>query len=177
MRTTSTRIVAMLMALAMAGCTIVPPVAPTPEGSKLATNPSLVQQLRTVPLDPERQTRGGEPTTALLLAVTLENTLTNFDYLQPIKTRPAHVVTVDLVKLDTPAFAITMDVAIQARYKVQSASGEVLFDKVISSQGQATPSDAFVGFRRLSLALQRAVQANVDNLMKEFDGLKIAPAK
>jgi hypothetical protein len=170
------RLAVAVVGIALGGCAIAPPAALTPEGTKLPINKQLVQQLRTPPVDPEKQTSGAS-TVEVLLAVTLETTLANFDYLQPIKTKPAYTVEGKVEKVELPVFGMTFTIPLLVRYSIRGQGDAVVHEKVIESTGVATPSDAFVGARRLGIAAQRAVQNNIDLFMKELTTLNLPPAK
>lgn len=163
----------LMLAALVGGCAVAPPAPLSPEGTRAPVNQQLVQTLRTKPVDPEKQALGAEAAETLL-AVTLEGTLANFDYLQPIKSKPAHNLDTKVEKIDLPMFGMTFSIPLSVRYSVRGANDALLYEKVIESTGVATPADAFVGARRLGIALQRAVQGNVDLFMKELATVSIA---
>lgn len=168
--------VALLAAAVLGGCAVAPPAPLTPEGTKAEVNRRMVQQLRIKPVDPEKQATGAEAA-EVLLSVTLEGTLANFDYLQPITSKPAHRLDAKVEKVEFPVFGMTFTIPLSVRYSIRGANDALRYEKVIESSGVATPGDAFVGARRLGIALQRAVQGNVDLFVKELSTMSIAEAR
>lgn len=168
--------VALVAAALLGGCAIAPPAALTPEGTKMAVNKQLIEQLRTPPVDPEKQTQNAE-TAEILLTVTLERTLANFDYLQPLKSKPAHQVGAKVEHIEIPMFGLNLTVPLRVRYTIRTSGDAALYEKVIESSGTAKFEEAFVGARRVGIAVQRAVSNSVDLFMKELSTLSIPPAK
>lgn len=68
-----------------------------------------------------------------------------------------------------PAFAITMESTLTVDYTVvERASGKTVFSKSVVAQGVATGSEAFVGTKRLQLAVERSVQKNIKSFIDEL---------
>lgn len=160
----------------LTGCATTPPEGLAPERAAIAANASLVQQLSIAPVDPERQSSDPREVAEVLLAVTLGQTLANFDYLQPIRALPAHRLDSVVERIEWPTFGGTFTIPLKVRYTIRSAGNVVLHESTVESTGEASISDAFVGARRSGIALQRAIQNNIAGYLKQLAALKLPKA-
>ncbi|QXQ04834.1 hypothetical protein KX816_11015 [Sphingosinicellaceae bacterium] len=75
-------------------------------------------------------------------------------------------LTAELVQLKQPMAGISMTVTARVHYTLTpSAGGAPVFDRLIETPYTAAFSDAFVGMKRLSLANEGAVRANIQALI------------
>jgi len=101
----------------------------------------------------------------------LSNSLDNAGLLIP-SGKAKYEVTALLSKVELPAFAITMNATITVDYVVKEAGGKEVFKKTVVSQGVATGSEAFVGTKRLQMAVERSAKSNIGSFIDALSGFK-----
>lgn len=73
----------------------------------------------------------------------------------------------ELVKLKQPVMGIDMSVTSDVKYVLTNvATGAVIFEDTISEKYTAKMSDAFVGVKRLQLANEGSIKANISTLIE-----------
>jgi hypothetical protein len=85
-----------------------------------------------------------------------------------------------LMELNQPFAGLDMSVHSTVRYALtEVASGDVVYEEVISERYTATMGDAFVGVERLRLANEGSIRANIERLISQLHdqfGAGAAPA-
>ncbi|WP_417345139.1 hypothetical protein [Ferrimonas sp.] len=83
-------------------------------------------------------------------------------------------LTAELQKLDQPLFGLDMTVTSHVNYKlVDSATGEVVMEKLVVTPYTATVGDAFAGVTRLRMANEGAGKENIRGLLDALAKLNI----
>jgi len=81
---------------------------------------------------------------------------------------------VGILGMDQPSFGLNFTVKMEAGWTLKnSATGAVVWQKVIKSQHTATPGDAFAGVERLRLANEGAARNNIKQGLAEIAGLQL----
>ncbi len=82
-----------------------------------------------------------------------------------------------LQKLEQPFAGFAMTVSATISYRLtEVATGTVVYDKAITTPATATMDDAIDGQARLKIANERAIRANLRQLIEEFYALPDRPA-
>jgi len=150
----------------------------TPESTKLEVKPTHLQQFRVseVTSATMRESRTAKQLRTIIRAQ-LETTLVNFDYLQPVNTRPAHVIVADIKEIIDPMFGLGITVGSTIQFKVSDPGGNVVLDKTLVSKGRAEFSESFVGSSRKSLAAQRWMERLLTDFMTELTAIPVVPVE
>lgn len=78
-----------------------------------------------------------------------------------------------LIALDQPLIGFDMTVKATARYQVHDAAGAELWDEVFTTPYTADFSDAFIGVKRLQLANEGAIKANIAAFLEALIAQKL----
>ncbi|HTM82152.1 hypothetical protein [Asticcacaulis sp.] len=73
-----------------------------------------------------------------------------------------------LVQLKQPMMGLDMTVTATVKYTLTNTAGDVVWTKDIVSPYTAKMSDAFVGVKRLQLANEGAIKANIEQLVTDL---------
>lgn len=170
------RLFFLLLFLTLAGCSPVVPSLVTPESTKLEIKPGHIQQFRVAEFTSttlkESKINNNYRTT---LRNQLETTLVNFDYLQPIKSKPAYTIFADIKKFDYPVGGFEITFSTTIAYKVMDPAGKVVFDKTIDSKGKSEMSDSIVAANRGALAYARMFDNAVTSFIMELNAVSVTP--
>ncbi len=79
-------------------------------------------------------------------------------------------VTAKLIELEDYGPDLDVDITMVIRYRLKDSTGATLLSKSIKSDGQATVGEFFSGADRSKLGMERAVNANLDGLLKYLRG-------
>lgn len=83
-----------------------------------------------------------------------------------------------LVTMDQPLVGFDMTVTSTVRYTVTRTGGAVIFEETLTVPYTANFSDAFIGARRLRLANEGAVKANIQRFIEHLVAAsKVDPAR
>lgn len=75
-----------------------------------------------------------------------------------------------ITDIDQPLFGFTFTVRVKVNYLLRNLKTHtVLFERVISSEGSASPGDEFIGVHRLRVAKERAMKNNIKALFHFID--------
>jgi hypothetical protein len=75
----------------------------------------------------------------------------------------------ELLELDQPLFGASFTVTASVHYTLTNMStGEVVFDRKVTTPYTASFSDAFYGAKRLRLANEGAIRENIQRLMENL---------
>jgi len=81
---------------------------------------------------------------------------------------------VGIISMEQPSFGLHFTVKMEAGWTLKNAAtGQVVWQKAITSQHTATPGDAFVGTERLRLANEGAARNNIRQGLAEISRLKL----
>lgn len=75
-------------------------------------------------------------------------------------------LTATLAAMDQPFGGFNMTVSSTVVYRISDASGERIFDEIVTVPYTANFSDAFMGVERLRLANEGAIKANIARFME-----------
>jgi hypothetical protein len=97
----------------------------------------------------------------------LEHSLRAAGYLADDSAAASVDLSASIVRLDRPSFASTMTVTSVVRYRtVTRGTGAALLDATLEAKGSAGVSDAFLGPKRLRLAEEASIRANIECFLK-----------
>jgi hypothetical protein len=118
---------------------------------------------------------GGRKTAALArsdianddLRPALERSLRAAGYLADDSTAASIDLSASIVRLDRPSFAFTTTVTSVLRYRtIARETGVTLLDTTVEAKGTARISDAFLATKRLLLADEASIRANIECFLK-----------
>ncbi len=153
--------------------------------------PARVSQMTTQAIQPERVAAnpelqgaielggvgGGEETSPLWTSEVgtpefrqaLDQSLQVSGMLAPDPAAASYMLEADLIEVDQPFMGFSMTVASTVDYKVYNkADNTLFFQKVVTASHTATPSDAFLGVKRLQLANEGSVRENIRQFLRAF---------
>jgi hypothetical protein len=97
----------------------------------------------------------------------LEHSLRAAGYLADDSAAASVDLSASIVRLDRPSFASTMTVTSVVRYRtVARETGATLLDTTVEAKGSAGVSNAFLGPKRLRLAEEASIRANIECFLK-----------
>lgn len=87
-------------------------------------------------------------------------------YLLAVETNPIYELSATVMKVDYPHFGSQLTFRSNIRYVlVNKDTQHIVFDKIIESSGEATLSDAFIAAKRLKIASERSIHANIEKFI------------
>lgn len=125
---------------------------------------------------------GGEETNPLLtskvgnkeLEDALRESMRQYGFLSNSNADAPYRLDVYLIDLKQPVGGFTTIVDSFIRYKLISTSdGKIVYDDIITASYKATMDDAFVGVKRLKIANEKSIQANITAFMERLYSLKV----
>jgi len=97
----------------------------------------------------------------------LEHSLRAAGYLADDSAAASIDLSASIVRLDRPSFAFTTTVTSVLRYRtIARETGVTLLDTTVEAKGSAGISDAFLGPKRLRLADEASIRANIECFLK-----------
>lgn len=97
----------------------------------------------------------------------LEHSLRAADYLADDSAAASVDLRASIVRLDRPSFSITTTVTTVVRYRtIARETRATLLDIAVEAKGSAGVSDAFLGPKRLRLAQEASIRANIECFLK-----------
>ena len=97
----------------------------------------------------------------------LEHSLRAAAYLAEDSAAASIDLSASIVRMDRPSYFFTKTVTTVVRYRtVARETGATLLDTTVEAKGSAGVSDAFLGIKRLRLAEEASIRANIECFLK-----------